>query len=64
MRPSQGRCHAVVGDKRTCQIEWVQLCQQKATRMVSGVPLCGTHINAAYNGPIQVIGMIEGSDET
>lgn len=45
-------CCAVNRVQHRCKIPEVQRCQQRATFLCNGVPLCGTHVN---NRPMQVV---------
>lgn len=39
------RCAAVLNVQYRCKIPMMQLCQQEATIIADGFPLCGTHVN-------------------
>lgn len=39
-------CCAVNRVQHRCKIPEVQRCQQRATFLCNGVPLCGTHLNS------------------
>jgi len=49
------RCAAIVGYKSRYQVEWRQQCQQQASHIVEGVVLCGTHFNAGFRRPLDVV---------
>lgn len=39
------RCSAILATQHRHQQPWVKCCENQATMVVNGHPLCGTHIN-------------------
>jgi hypothetical protein len=46
------RCAAILATQYRFQQPWVKQCEQQATMLGNGIPLCGTHIN---HKPDQVV---------
>lgn len=56
------RCAAVLAVEYRSQQPWKKCCEQTAAHNIDGVPLCGTHFNAAFRGKIAVVVEIEAED--
>ena len=56
------QCAAVLAAEFRHQQPWKKCCEQTAAHWVDGVPLCGTHFNAAFRGKIAVVVQIEADE--
>ena len=49
------RCSAVLAVQMRHQQPWQKCCENSASHFPRGVPLCGSHFNAATRGPLKVV---------
>jgi hypothetical protein len=57
------RCQALTGAIWRHQQNWIKRCENTAAHLVDGVGLCGTHFNAGFRGPLEIVGELRKLDE-